>query len=120
MPTRREPSENCFSDVRCVAPSCVDPNRLQSKKENIMNKTMTKTVRPSRNAFAPSASPIARSAAKFDAARRHRIEAQPKQGGVVVAMKDAAPGLVLIGVALAEAIFVQPIRGLKRKLRRVA
>ena len=82
-----------------------------------MNKTITKTVRPSRSAFAPSASPTARSAAKFDAARRGRIEAPARQGSVVVAMKDAAPGLVLLGAAIVEAIFVEPIRGLKRKFR---
>ncbi len=84
-----------------------------------MNKTMntTKTIRPTRSAFAPSASTTARSAAKFEMARRQRIASPAKQSGVVVAMKDATPGIVQLGVALAEAIFVEPVRAIRRKLR---
>jgi len=81
--------------------------------------TVRKVARPTGNSFAGSVSTTARSSAKFSEVRRNRI-ATPStlpQTGSVTALKDAAPGILLIGVALAEAIFLEPIRSLKRKFR---
>lgn len=82
--------------------------------------TVRKVARPASSTFAGSTSATARSAAKFAEARRNR-PALPQtartETGAVVAIKDAAPGLLLIGVAIAEAIFVEPIRSIRRKLR---
>lgn len=84
-----------------------------------MSQTTTKVVRPAGATFtAKSTTATARSAAQFDEARRNRMAIANPKGGFIVSPKDAAPGAMLIGVAIAEAIFVEPIRSLRRKLRR--
>ncbi len=84
-----------------------------------MNKTVTKTVRPASSSFAVTSSTATlRSAAQFDEARRNRMAISNPQGGFVVSPKDAAPGALLIGVAIAEAVFVEPVRSIRRMFRR--
>ncbi len=84
-----------------------------------MSQTTTKTVRPANSTFATkNTSATLRSAAQFDEARRNRMALSNPTGGFVVGPKDSAPGVMLLGVAIAEAIFVEPIRSIRRKLRR--
>jgi len=84
-----------------------------------MSQITTKTVRPASSSFATkNTSATLRSAAQFDAARRNRMAISSPEGGFIVSPKDASPGVMLIGVAIAEAIFVEPIRSIRRKLRR--
>jgi hypothetical protein len=83
-----------------------------------MSQTTTKVVRPAGATFtATGTATTLRSAAQFDEARRNRMAIANPKGGFVISPKDAAPGAMLIGVAIAEAIFVEPIRALRRKLR---
>jgi len=60
----------------------------------------------------------AKSAAQFEAARRSRVPGNGENRAVVVSLKDSTPGALLIGAAIAEAIFVEPIRSIRRKFRR--
>lgn len=83
-----------------------------------MSQKITQVARPSEAAFATCAnSTTMRSAIQFDQARRNRMAIANPKGGFVVSPKDSAPGVMLIGVAVAEAIFVEPIRSIRRRLR---
>jgi len=80
----------------------------------IIEKSVRSTASP-RNATA-----TAKSAAQFEAARRNRQPSYTGNHGVVVSIKDSAPGMMLIGAAIAEAIFIEPIRSIRRKFSKVA
>lgn len=85
-----------------------------------METIKTKTaVRPKTAAT----SSTARASARFDAARRAAVRTaatQVEPGKVIGSLRDSAPGVALISWAIAEAVFVEPIRTLRRKLRRSA
>lgn len=81
-----------------------------------MSQILDKGVRSSPK----SATATTKSVAQFEAARRNRTPSQATSHGIVVSLKDSTPGAMLIGMAIAEAIFVEPIRSFRRKLRRAS
>jgi hypothetical protein len=88
-----------------------------------MSEVTTKSVRPASSAFqvkTGTSTATARAATQFDIARRNRIAMASPKGGFIVSPKDSAPGFGLIACAVAEAIFVEPVRSIRRKLRGAA
>lgn len=84
-----------------------------------MSQISLKKVRPNESAFGATSKATTRSYAQFtEAARKARSEAPTRSNGVIVSLRDAAPGMVLIGCAIVEAIFVEPIRSVRRRFRR--
>jgi len=83
-----------------------------------MSQIIEKSVRST--ASTQNATATAKSAAQFEAARRNRQPSLSSNHGVVVSIKDSTPSMLLIGAAIAEAIFVEPIRSIRRKFSKVA
>lgn len=85
-----------------------------------MSQISLKKVRPNGSAFgATSKASTTRSYAQFmEASRKARTASPARSSGVIVSLRDTAPGLTLIGVAIAEAIFVEPVRMVRRRIRR--
>jgi hypothetical protein len=93
-------------------------HRMCQPERSGMNQKTTQVTRPSDAAFVvQTSSTTMRSSIQFDETRRNRISIRNPKEGFVISLKDSAPGVILIGVALAEAIFVEPIRSIRHKFR---
>lgn len=82
-----------------------------------MSQKMAQITRPPEAAFVVQhGSATKQSTTQFDETRRNRVAIANPKGGFAISPKDGAPGVMLIGVAVAEAIFVEPIRSIRRRL----
>jgi len=78
-------------------------------------------VRPTAGSIAGAGNAAtARSSASFEAARRSpRVPATDSiaRTNTVLALKDVAPSAALLCMAIAESVFIEPVRALRRRFR---